>query len=107
LVSIVRTDDADEDLRAIGSFGANEWGLDAAIEFVRSFQEAFDLLTRHPDAGRRREELGDGVRSWLHRGHVIYYLHVGEEVVVGRIFHGSAEPTNRFDFDGAKAKLRR
>jgi len=91
----------------IGAHGASQWGLDSAIEFVRNFDEAFAIITRHPDLGRRRDELGDGVRSWLHRGHVIYYLHVGEEVVIGRILHGSTEPASRFDLKDAMAHLSR
>ena len=105
LASIVRTGDADEDLQVIGAYGASQWGLDSAIEFVRGFDEAFALLMRHPDVGRRRDELGDGVRSWLHRSHVIYYLHVGEEVVIGRILHGSIEPASRFDLNDAVGHL--
>ncbi len=105
MASIVRTRDADEDLRLIGAYGAREWGLDEAIAFVRTFDDPFALLTQHPDVGRRRDDLGEGVRSWLHRGHVIYYLHVGGEVVIGRILHGSAEPENRFDLGDARMKL--
>jgi plasmid stabilization system protein ParE len=71
LAKILRTAAADEDLLLIAEYGAGRWGVDAAISFVRTFEDAFDLLEQHPDAGRSRGELGEGIRSWLHRGYVV------------------------------------
>ena len=97
MANIVRSHAADEDLLAIADYGSGKWGIEAALTFIDAFKNAFALLGRYPDIGRPRDELGSGVRSWLHRGYVIYYLHIGDDVVIGRILHGAADPAVRFD----------
>ncbi len=97
MARIVRSEAADEDLLAIAEYGTRTWGIESSILFGRSFNEAFALLAEHPDIGRIRAELGEGVRSWLHRGHVIYYAHRGDAVVIGRVLHGAADPPPLLD----------
>ena len=91
----MRTAAADRDLLAIADYGTEQWGIDAALDFIGGFATAFALLGEHPDIGRERTDLGEGIRSWLDRGYVIYYVHVGDEVMVGRVLHGAADPTAR------------
>ena len=98
MTNIIRAPAADDDLLAIGLYGASEWGADRAQAFVGSFEEAFSLLSRHPDIGRERPDVGQGIQSWLHRSYVIYYRHCDEEVVIGRVLHGSAEPKSPLTF---------
>ena len=97
MANIVRSKAADEDLLAIAAYGSGKWGIEAALTFVNAFNDAFALLARYPDIGRPRDELGNGVRSWLHRGYIIYYVRIGDDVVIGRILHGAADPAVRFD----------
>ena len=81
----------------MGAYGMSTWGIERAVEFISSFKQVFALLGRHPDMGRERDDLGVGVRSWLYRGYVIYYVHLNGNVVIGRILHGASDPGPHFD----------
>ncbi len=52
---------------------------------MRRFDELFDLLRRHPLAGRDASELGEGMRSLTHRSHRILYQASKDEVLVVRV----------------------
>ncbi len=99
LARLIRTAAADNDLISIAVYGAERWGSDAAFMFVNTFERAFLLLSQHPDIGRPRDEIDPGIRSWLHRGYVIYYAHASDEVTIGRILHGAADLPASIDFE--------
>lgn len=91
--------DAKADLRDIANYGAERWSEAAAFTFLTEIYEAFELLERHPDIGRPRDDVWPGSRAWLLRGYLIYYVHAGNEVAVGRIMHGSADPSQKPIFE--------
>ncbi|MBA3667533.1 MAG: type II toxin-antitoxin system RelE/ParE family toxin [Sphingomonas sp.] len=97
MARVVRTAAADRDLLAIADYGAERWGVDAAIDFIRGFETTFTLLEAHPDIGRERSELGEDIRSWLDRTYVLYYAYIGDEVLIGRTLHGAADPSAGLD----------
>ena len=69
---------------------------DALIEAVR---EAIALLAEHPRAGRARDEIGPGVRSFTMPAgrHVVYYR-VAESggIVALRLLHSSRDAAGLF-----------
>jgi toxin ParE1/3/4 len=85
-----------KDLVDITRSGAERWGRDAARAYAKSFDETFELLRRHPLAGRNRSELFTGLRSRRHRAHIVYYLANQQEVIVVRILHSAADPATVF-----------
>ena len=54
---------------------------------MRRFDELFDLLRRHPLAGREACDLGNGMRSLTHRSHRVLYQVGKDEVLIVRILH--------------------
>jgi toxin ParE1/3/4 len=78
---------ARKDLASIGAYGAEHFGHDIADAYARGFIETFDLLSRHPEVGSARFELGAGIRCQLHRRHRIFYCIEDERVLVVRIVH--------------------
>ena len=65
--------EADKDLEEIFDFSANKFGLDQAVAYLNGFEEVFTGLSDHPESGRERNELRDGLRSFRYESHVVFY----------------------------------
>jgi toxin ParE1/3/4 len=62
--------------------------MDVANGVVDSITETFPLFARNPDAGRRRNDIEPGVRSFPVDKYIIYYRKSGENLVISRVIHG-------------------
>jgi plasmid stabilization system protein ParE len=82
----------------IAQYGAATWGTRAADSFLASFEGPFGWIERHPDIGRPRQEFGPDVRSWSHRGYILYYEHTADVFEVRRILHASTDANLADDF---------
>ena len=60
---------------------------DAATRTVDGILARLRVLASFPGAGRDREELYPGLRSWPINNYVVFYT-VGDDIRVGRILHG-------------------
>ena len=69
----------------------------AADRLLDSFRAAFDLLAAMPAAGRRRDEIGQGVRSFVVGMYVIFYRVVGGSVEIVRVLHGRRDIGGAFE----------
>ena len=84
---------ARSDLKEIGRFSKREFGFAVAEKYLLGFDEAFDLLRAHPEAGPLRPDYGLDVRCLMHRRHRILYRIQGDEVRIVRITHHSRKVT--------------
>lgn len=75
------------DLVGIRIYSNEHFGGEAADRYFVGFDEAFDLLVRHPKAGEVKANLGKGIRSIIHMRHRIFYRTDGESVLIVRIVH--------------------
>ena len=76
------------DLKEIGRFSKREFGVNVAEKYLLGFDEAFDLLRSHPEAGPVREAYGAGIRCLMHRRHrILYKLDNGDVRIVAVIHH--------------------
>ena len=85
-----------DDLREIGQRIARD-NPDAALRFFAAAEEAFDLLTRHPEIGRLRSFTTTGVRSWVlpdFENYLVFYLPTKTEVQILAVIHGARELAN-------------
>ena len=62
---------------------------------VDRFTDIFVLLADNPEAGRRRDDLGRGIRSYVVEGYVICYRIGAEMLDIVGIFHGARRITRR------------
>jgi toxin ParE1/3/4 len=80
--------------------------LEAANRLVDSITERFVLLGTHPRAGRRRDDLRPGIRSFAVGNYLVLYRIEGDDVVVQRVVRGSRDIDALFrgqkDEDGPK-----
>lgn len=82
---------AQEDLREIYRYGMRNWGQRKAGEYLKHFKECFWLLTTESGIGIVRPELGDGLRSFATKQHVVFYRLTESQVQIVRVLHGRQE----------------
>lgn len=64
------------------------WGEKQQLSYEAAIDQALDMLSTHPQAGRPRDDLFPGCRSIQVEQHVIYYHQpAATEIVVQRILH--------------------
>jgi toxin ParE1/3/4 len=78
---------AEADLRAILNYSVEQFGEAVAETYLRSFDQAFDLLRRHPQAGAMRTDIEPPIRCLSHRSHRIFYDVDGDTIWVVRVLH--------------------
>ena len=92
---VLRTDQAEQDLIDIWSYISDD-NSDAADRLLDEIDVVCDTLADTPHAGRRREELSDGLRSMHVGNYVILYRSRGESVIVIRVLHGARDLPEMF-----------
>ncbi len=78
---------ADADLAEIFDYSVTTFGPAVAEKYLRSFDEAFDLLRRHPSAGALRLDIVPPIRCLPHRSHRIFYDIDGATIWIVRVLH--------------------
>jgi toxin ParE1/3/4 len=60
----------------------------AAEELLDRFGKVFEMLVQNPQAGRRRPDLGQNVRSFAVDNYVIFYIPQSAGIDIIRVMHG-------------------
>ncbi|MBM3748413.1 MAG: type II toxin-antitoxin system RelE/ParE family toxin [Acidobacteria bacterium] len=89
--------EARADLDEIWLYVARASGLATADSVIDAITDRFLLIARMPLAGRRRDELRPGVRSFPVGEHVIYYSRRESAIAILRVLHGARDTTKQFD----------
>jgi len=88
--------DAQQDLREIDNWVAENFGHDFAIETETSIYKAFDLLAQYPNLGHTRRD----VESRPVRFYFIdpyWIIHQPDiPLLIHRVFHGARDPRTAF-----------
>jgi toxin ParE1/3/4 len=88
--------EAEQDLDEIFVYWARNAGLGVADRTVEAIEERFALMGDFPRAGRRREEIGPGVRSFPAGEYLIYFRKSRSAVEIIHIFHGARDQRRAF-----------
>ena len=62
-----------------------------ALRLIAEIVGRFGLLTTHPEAGRARDDIESGLRSFPVKSHSIYYRTVTHGILVSRVLHGKRD----------------
>ena len=79
------------DLDEIADYTVEEWGLEQMGEYLRSLNRRFEWLARNPFAGRERNDVHPGYRSFPEGSHVIFYVVSDDYVDIIGIPHKSMD----------------
>ena len=93
---LVVTAAAEEDLRAVGRYTAESWGLEQKARYLAQFRKRFLQIRKTPEIGRARDEIRPGYRSILAGRHVIFYQETDELIEVVRILHDRMDLHRQF-----------
>ena len=83
--------EAESDLDDIWYYVATSAGVDIADRLVDALTTRFFLLGKYPRAGRRRDDLRPGIRSFPVSGYIVLYRLEGEDVLIQRVVRGSRD----------------
>jgi len=79
------------DLDEIADYTMAEWGPVQMGDYLRSLDRRFDWLAQNPFAGRERNDVHPGYRSFPEGSHVIFYIVSDENVDIIGIPHKSMD----------------
>ena len=83
--------EAKADLDEIWFYVASNSSIETADRFVDSITARFVLLATHPRAGRRRDNLRPGIRSFGVGEYIVLYRVEGGDVLIQRVVRGSRD----------------
>jgi toxin ParE1/3/4 len=72
---------------SISAYVATDNGK-AAEQLLDRFGKVFEMLVQNPQAGRRRPDLGQNVRSFAVDNYVIFYIPQSAGIDIIRVMHG-------------------
>lgn len=91
------TTDAQSDLLDIRRFTLNRWGDAQSKSYLTDLRNTVKILAESPAIGRKRPDVGDGVYSFPHASHIIYYLMHDQFLVVFGVLHKHMVPSKHLD----------
>lgn len=95
---IIKRPLARDDLSEIWDYIADD-NERQADTFVDLIDQKLQELARHPNMGRSREELDEGLRSFPVGRYVIFYRIIPEGIEIIRVLHGSRDLNAIFALD--------
>lgn len=81
------TAQAVEDLREIGRYTRETWGLTQARRYRQELELSLQKLSLTPLSGHARREIAENVRSFPVGSHIAYYLPRKNGITVLRLLH--------------------
>jgi toxin ParE1/3/4 len=79
------------DLDEIADYTMEEWEAAQMGDYLRSLNQRFEWLAQNPLAGRERNDVHPGYRSFPEGSHVIFYIVSDENVDIIGIPHKSMD----------------
>jgi toxin ParE1/3/4 len=79
------------DLDAIADYTLAAWGERQTEKYLGELEQRIRWLAQNPHAGRARDEVGEGYRSYPHGAHVIFYLIEDGEIAIIGVPHGAMD----------------
>lgn len=78
---------AARDLDAIALWTLRQWGAARMEDYLRRLNDRFHWLALNPHAGRARDDIHPGYRSFPEGQHVVFYILKGDTVAIIGIPH--------------------
>lgn len=85
------------DLREIGRYTKETWGLEQARRYREELEIALQKLSLSPNVGRQREAIAHGVRSFRVAAHMAFYIQRKDGITILRLLHPSMDVDLAFE----------
>ena len=96
MAKYIVTREAQNDLDEILAFISAD-DFDAAIKFYNRLLDLFRMLGENPFAGRVRDELKDGLRSFPEGNYLVFYRKWSDKIAIARVIHSARDLDELFD----------
>lgn len=87
--------EAQADIDDIRLCTRERWGAEQRRRYGFHIKQAVRSLLDYPERGMSRDDLSPGCRSLVVERHVVFYRIAGEQIIVGRVLHGSQDPAGK------------
>src|SRR3989344_830518 len=98
-VKILWSLDARNDVSDIWDFYRKAAGRHTADLILNDIDHVCELLSRHPLAGRARDEIKEGFRSAVARPHVVFYRLTEDALEIVRVLDGRRDVDDIFNHE--------
>jgi toxin ParE1/3/4 len=89
------TPEAVEDIDEILAYIAAD-NFDASVAFYSRLMDLFETLVSNPKAGRERDDLEQGLRSFPFGNYLIFYRSWAGRVAISRVLHSARDLDETF-----------
>lgn len=79
------------DIDQIADYTLIQWGEGQARNYLEALAKRFEWLGENPSAGRIRDEISQGYRSYREGSHLIFYIVEQHVVAIIGVPHGSMD----------------
>lgn len=84
----ILTRKAEEDIREIWNYTAEEWDKEQAENYLSGLEDKIIRASETPEAiARDRTEIEDGYMSFLYESHVVFFKRKLDQIEVIRVLH--------------------
>src|SRR6478609_6237649 len=90
------SEEADSDLEEIFDYTVEQYNVEQAIKYLSGFETVFEFLCVHPESGRKRNEIRDGLRSITNQSHIVFYRILNERIRIVRVLHSRRDLNKHF-----------
>ena len=80
-----------KDLDQIADYSLARWGERQTEKYLSEMSARFRWLSQNHEAGRIRDEVGEGYRSYRQGSHLIFYIVKSDVLAIIGIPHGSMD----------------
>ena len=78
---------ASRDVETVQRYSVKQWGTEQAKLYDEAIVRALTILQEHPNLGRDRSDLLQGLRTHPVGSHIIFYRVFGDTLIIHRILH--------------------
>lgn len=77
---------ADGKISAVYEYSLLQFGEDQADDYFLGMHHLFEILAERPLLGRQSDALGEGMRRFVYKAHVVFYTSTADGILVVDIF---------------------
>ena len=79
-------------LNEIKIYTISKWGIKQSTKYLVELHQTSLLLSKNPQLGKKRFDLNEGIYSFPHKSHTIYYKYNDKQIFVLAYLHQSMLP---------------
>ncbi len=87
---------AENDMEDVFGYSFDAYGMDQAARYFSELEDIFDMLKDNPAMEKARNEIREGLRSFVHKQHIIYYRILKDYIRIVRVLHVSRDALTLF-----------